>query len=146
MKSSHRYDVLDGFVTKLEVSDMINTITVDLSAAYYDIYLSDTDNTPDKHLLFAILERAILDLLLKTDDYGNQKHRIQAIRWFLSPVTTYKNGFSFLQVVKDLNISSRTTKKLVELARAVQYKNGKYYEIYSRYRSGGYRCLRCYNN
>jgi hypothetical protein len=114
----------------------------DLSVEFEDMHLSDRNNTPDANLLFAILERAILDLFIREEDKDNQKYKTQAIRWFKSSDSLLKNGFSFLQIVQYLNISNKTASKLVELAQSVQHKKGKYYELYPRYRSRCYRGIR----
>jgi len=138
-------DFYKGLSSIFQVINMLSNVSFDLSVEYSEVYMSNRNSTPTKSLLFAILERAVLDLFINEKDNGNIKYKTQAIRWFLSPARTARDGFTFLQIVQNLDISSTTTNKLLELARSIQIKNGKYYDLYTRYRSRGYRCLRYLN-
>ena len=140
-----RSKVLRRQSNKTEVINMLHTTRFDLAVEFEEVYASNRNNTPDKNLLFAILERSILDLFIREEDGDNQKHKIQAIRWFLTSQPSLKDGFSFQQIVQHLNISDRTANKLTDLARSVQLRRGKYYELYNRYRSRYYGRLRNYN-
>jgi len=124
---------------------MLNGIEKQLSAEFEDMYMSRYINIPDNNLIFAVLERAVLDLFIAEEDEDNQKHKMQAVRWFLSEDRVLPDGFSFLQIVHCLDISDRTVNKLLTLAKSIQLRKGKYYELYSRYRSGYNRSLRRIN-
>ena len=111
---------------------MLNNISTDLAVNYADVYLTDHTATPAKNLLFAVLERSISDLFIRETDRLNNKHKTDAMRWFLSPDSSPENSFSFSDVIQHLEISSKTTKKLMALAWSMQCKTGKYYDLYIR--------------
>lgn len=124
---------------------MLEDIAVEVSVDFEDMYTPNVYDFPAKNLLLAILVRAVMDLMIANQDAPNLQYRTQAIRWFLSPAKALKDGFSFLEIVQALNISSTTVKKLIRLARAVQLQNGEYYDLYISYRSRRNRGLRYFN-
>ena len=116
--------------------------SIDVDDEWKKIYFSDPDFIPDKALLFAILERALMDLFIDENDTLNQAHKRRAVTWILSSEYDLENGFSFLQIADYLEFRDTTIVKIVKLASAVDQKKGKYYELYTRYRSGNFRCIR----
>jgi hypothetical protein len=125
---------------------MIDPLCLRMDAEFEDVYVVNKDNTPDKNLLCAILERAVQDLFILDSNEAARKYKKQAIKWFLSwGNTAYSpedTGFTFKRVVQELEISSKTVSKIIELAWSMKLKKGKYYELYPRYRSRYSRRLR----
>ena len=117
-----------------------------VAADFEDVYVGNRYNTPDRNLLNAILDRALQDLFIVDSNESCLKHRKQAIKWFLSwgntTATPEVTGFSFMRIVEELSISSKTVSKIIELAWSMKNKKGRYYELYPRYRSRYSRRLR----
>ena len=129
-------------MNKKEEINMMYNRSLDLSSEWEEVYLGDPEFVPDKTLLFAILERALLDLFIDEEDKPNLTHKRKAITWILSPKKKVTDGFSFLEIVDYLSLNEPTTIKIIELAHSIDQGEGEYYELYLRYRSGCYRCLR----